>query len=198
MAYIPAAESQRRLVERLIKVLRAKLATEAAALNAGEGATGNPIPVPPHPAYFRLGTEADIESILPTSTACVMIVPTGAADVTEDRTGTPTEHARLDTSTWRVVLLFRVTSAWEPIVTDGVKLLQSEVVWRMADRMRAALMLTLTKYAANGDDIHDLRVVNHYADYTALKNGQLTGRAVLEVEIKQDVLLPQPVWGGVP
>lgn len=197
MAYIPAAESQRRATERVLKVLRAKLAEEANALNVGEGATGNTLPIPPDPAYFRLGTEADIEAILNSHNAGVMIVPSGAADITEDRTGTPEVYGRLDTSTWRVILLFRKPAGWAPIITAGHKLLDSEVVWRLADRMRGAMMLTLAKYARNENDIHDLRVVNHYADYTALKNGALTGRAVLEIEIKQDVLLPQTIWGGV-
>lgn len=198
MPYIPAAEAQRRLSERLIKVLRAKLADEANALNAGEGATGNPLPIPHHSAYFRLGNDADIERVLSATGSCVMITPTGEVDQTEARTGDASVYSRLDRSRWRVLLLIRAPVGFTNIVVDGVALLPAEVLYKLADRMRGALMLTLAKYAIDQDAIHDLKVVNHYADYSVLRNATLTGRAVLEIEVTQDVLMPQPITGGVP
>lgn len=195
MAYIPCELAADRAVERLLKVLRAKLADEAAALPS---LAGNPLPVPPPPAYLRLGTESEIAAVLNAHNAALFVVPSGATEQMEPRSGNPDNHARLDRSSWRVILLFKVTNAHEPLVVDGHELLASEVTYKRAQWIKSAMMMTLLKYATDSDNIHNIEVITHFADYSVINNTTLTGRAVLELEVWQDVLVPQPIYNAVP
>lgn len=195
MAYIPCEMASDRAVERIIKVLRAKLADEAATLPA---LGGNKLPIPPDVAYLRLATEGDIATVLNAHNAALFVVPSGAVEQMEPRSGNPDKFARLDRSAWRVILLFKVTNAHESLDVEGYKLLATEVTYKRAQWIKSAMMMTLLKYAINEDDIHHIEIITHFADYSVINNTNLTGRAVLELEVWQDVEVPQPIYGVVP
>lgn len=196
MNEIPIEVAQERLVARLIKVLRAKVASEAAALNS---ARSSPLPlheITPQ-AVWRLGAEGDIAETLKASGIGIFLIPDGAAELTEARTGSAQAFGRLDASTWRVLCLFQRVGAYEPQVVDGVELRPSEVMFQMALLYKSAILLALLKYATDSDAVHEVKPLDTYAAYTPNDNAELTGQAVITVEITQNVLLPQPIWGAV-
>lgn len=188
MSLINCEDAARLAMRRLVKVLREQLATEAAAIND----LGLPIPVPPAAAYYRLGTEDDMVKVLEAHGAACFIVPTSPNVEQDARTGSATVHGRLDKTQWRIIFLFKRYAGHDPVVIDGYEISQTEAVWELADRLRGAAQLTLFKHAPNTDAIHAINVDTTLADYLPLVNGALTGRAVLEVTVTQDVLVPQP------
>ena len=194
MPYIPAEQAPRRALRRLIAALRYGLPLEAEAIND----LPFPLPVPPPTCYFQLGSQEDINRILAGPGSGVFVYPNTPSQLMEPRTGTSTEHARLDQSEFKIVLLFRMLAGHEAVTQDGYELSSTEVLHQTADRLRGAIMMALTKYAIDTDNIHDLVVLTHYADYQPINNGALTGRAVLEVKVTQDVLVPQPTYTPLP
>lgn len=190
MSLIACEDANRLVMRRLVKVLREQLATEAEALND----LGLPLPIPPAAAYYRLGTEDDMTRVLEAHGAACFIVPTSPNVEQDKRTGSATVHGRLDKTTWRVIFLFKRYAGHEPLTIDGYEISQTEAVWELADRLRGAAQLTLFKHAPNADAIHWINVDTTLADYLPLQNGALTGRAVLEVTVTQDVLVPQPAY----
>lgn len=190
MALILAEEAPRRALRRLIASLRYGLPLEAPALND----LPFPLPLPPPTCYFQLGTSEDMARILAGPGAGVFVFPNSPNQLLEPRTGSAQQHGRLDRSEFKIVCLFRALAGHEVVEQDGYELSSTEVVYQTADRIRGALVLALSKYAIDQDNIHDLTILTHYADYQPTNNGALTGRAVLEVRITQDVLLPQPTY----
>lgn len=190
MTLIPKGIANRRALERLVSILRAQLATEAVALND----TGNPIPVPIASAYHMLGAEDDIAAILAGSGSACFIYPSAPTQSQDPRTGDGTLRGRLDISQYRIVILFKSPAAYEPIAFEGHQLTKTEVVWRIADVLRGAVINTLHKHAVNADRIHEINVISDLADIIVLNNAAQTGRAVIEVEVWQDVSVPMPTF----
>jgi len=194
MPYILAQEAPRRALRRLIAALRYGLPLEAVAIND----LPFDLPVPPPEGYVQLGTQEDVQRILMGAGCGVFVYPNSPSQLMSPRTGTSSEHARLDQSEFKVVLLFRRLAGHEPVTQDGYELSPTEVIYQTADRLRGALMMALAKYAIDEDNIHDLVVLTHYADYQPINNGDLSGRAVLEIKVTQDVLVPQPTYTPLP
>lgn len=196
MNEIPIEHSQERALARLVKVLRAKFDTEAQALNIGRTV---PLPIVglPAGAVWGLGTQDDIAETLRLHGIGVFVMPDGAAELRDPRTGSTQVYGRLDRSTWRVLCLFERVGAYQAQVVSGQELRPSEMVAHLAMLYKAALVLTLAKYVVDSDAVHELKVLNSYADYTPNENAELVGRATLTIEITQNVLLPQPQWGAV-
>lgn len=190
MGLILAEEAPRRALRRLIAALRYGLPLEAPALND----LPFDLPVPPPPCYFQLGSAEDVSRILSGAGSGVFVYPNTPSQLLEPRTGSTTQHGRLDRSEFKIVCLFRALAGHEAVEQDGYVLSSTEVTYQIADRLRGALVLALSKYAIDQDNIHDLTILTHYADYQPANNGSLTGRAVLEVRVTQDVLLPQPTY----
>ena len=189
-------DAQAGAVARLVKVLRARFNAEAAALNASRTP---PLPIKevPPDAVWRLGVESDIDQSLKLHGISIFVMPTGAAELSDARTGSSVVFGKLDRSTWRVLLMFSAPGAFVPPVYDGVPLRPSEMAYEVALLYKAALILTLSKYATDSDAVHELKILDSYADYVPLANAALTGRAALTIEVTQNVLLPQPIWDAV-
>lgn len=197
MNEIPIEVAHERAIARVLRVLRAKLNDEARAMNAALP-QALPLYEVPDQAIWRLGTQDDVVETMRVSGIGVFVSPDGAAELTESRTGSTAVYGRLDRSTWRVLCLFTRVGAYQAEVLDGVELRPSEMVAKMAALYKGALIRTLARYTIDSDNVHDLKVLDSYADYTPNENAELTGRAALTVEITQNVLMPQPVWGAVP
>lgn len=196
MNEIPIEFSQERALARLAKVLRKKFNAEVQGLNLQRA-----MPLPtvdlPDDAVWALGTQDNIAETMKLHGIGIFIMPDGAAELRDARTGSAQVYGRLDRSTWRVLLLFQRVAAYQAQVIDGQELRASEMVAHLAMLYKGALVLALAKYVVDSDAIHELKVLNSYADYTPSENDELVGRASLTVEITQNVLLPQPQWGVV-
>lgn len=188
MSLILCEEANQRTMRRLVKVLREMLPAEAEEVND----LPIPLPIPPAPCYFRMGTEEDMTRVLNGAGAGCFIVPSNPNVEQQGRTGSTTVHGRLDATEWRIIFLFKAPAGHVPFEVDGYEITQTEAVWELADRIRAAAQLVLFKHAPNQTDIHSLDVITTIADYIPLANAGLTGRAVLEVRVLQDVVVPQP------
>jgi hypothetical protein len=189
VAEIPRQHAGRRALERLIKVLRAELEDELALLND----TGNDIPLPG--AYHMLGLETDIAQILTASRSACFVYPAEPTLTEAKRTGDGTQRGQIDKTLIRVVILFRAPAGIDPAMTfDGQQLTRTEAIWQFADRLRGAALLVLYRHAPNADDIHAVEVLANNADVILLNNNDLTGRAILDVEVTQNVLVPQALW----
>jgi hypothetical protein len=196
MNEIPIEYSQERALARLTHVMRSKLDAEVRALNLLR-----PVPLPVVEvlpgAVWGLGTQDDIAETMRVFGLGLFIMPDGAAELRDPRTGSPQVYGQLNRSTWRVLCLFQRVGAYQAQVVAGQELRPSEMVAHLAMLYKGAMVLTLAKYAVDEDAIHELKVLNSYADYTPNENAELVGRATLTIEITQNVLLPQPQWGAV-
>lgn len=185
---IPKSIANRRALERLISVLRAQLGAEVASLND----TANPIPVPIASAYHQLGAEEDISRILAGAGSACFVYPSAPTQSQAPRTGDGVERGRLDISQYRLVILFKAPAGFTSITFEGHPLTKTEVVWRIADVLRGGAINALHKYAVGANHIHELNVISDLADIIVLNNAEQTGRAVIEVEVWQDVSVPMP------
>lgn len=190
MTLIPKAQANRRALERIVSVLRAQLAAEVTALND----TGNVVPVPIASAYHMLGAEEDIARILAGAGAACFVYPSAPTQSQDARTGDGAQRGRLDISQYRVVVLFKAPAGFAPITHETYPLTKTEVTWRLADALRGGVINTLHKHAVNADRIHELNVISDLADIIVLNNAGQTGRAVVEVEVWQDVSVPMPTF----
>lgn len=196
MNEIPIEEAQERATARLIRVLRAKFQDEVAALNAAQSRPLPLVELMPD-AVWRLGTDIDIATTVRLHGLGIFVMPDGAAELMDPRTGSAQVYGRLDRSTWRVLLLFQRVGAYAEHHVGGEPLRASEMMYSCALLYKAALILTLAKYVTDSDNVHEIKVLNSYADYVPNDNAELTGRASLTLEVTQNVLLPQPSWGAV-
>lgn len=190
MALIPKGIANRRALERLVSVLRTQLAGEVAALND----TGNVVPTPIAGAFHMLGAEEDIERILSGSGSACFIYPAAPTQSQDPRTGDGVQRARLDISQYRIVILFKAPGGYEALSFEGHPLTKTEVVWRLADVLRGAVVNALHKHAVNADHLHEINVTSDLADLIVINNAGLTGRAVVEVEVWQDVSIPMSTF----
>lgn len=186
MSLIPKSVANRHALERIVSILRAKLGEEVDTLND----TGNQIPVPIPAAYHMLGSEEDIAMILNGSGSACFVYPSAPTQSQDPRTGDGTVRGRLDISQYRIVILFRKPAGFEPITFEGQELSQTEIVWRMADVLRGGVIECLHKYAVNADHIHEINIISDLADIVVINSSETTGRAVIEVEVWQDVSVP--------
>ena len=189
MAEIEAAVAGRRALERLVEVLRATLGDELAPLND----TGNSIPAPG--AYHMLGLETDIARVLTAARSACFVYPYQETVISAKRTGDGTKRGLIYTTTYRVVILSRAPAGIDPPMTfDGQTLTRTEACWQFADRLRGAALQAVYKHAPNADGIHAVEILANTADVVLLNNAELTSRAVLDVEVTQNVLVPQALW----
>lgn len=192
MSLIPKSVANRRALERIVSILRAKLAEEVAVLND----TGNVIPVPIASAFHMLGNEEDISKILAGSGSACFVYPTLTRSQ-DPRTGDGTQRGRLDISQYRIVILFKSPAGYEDIVFENHSLSPTEVVWRMADVIRGGVIESLYKYAVNTNHIHEVNITSDLADIIVFNTSETTGRAVIEVEVWQDVSVPMNTFSIV-
>lgn len=186
MSLIPKSQANRRALERIVSVLRQKLGEEVDTLND----TNNVIPVPINAAYHMLGTEEDIQRILSGSGSACFVYPAAPTQSQDPRTGDGVQRGRLDISQYRIVILFKAPAGYNEIRFEDYPLTQTETVWRMADILRGGVIETLHKYLVNADHVHEVNVTSDLADIIVLNNSEQTGRAVIEVEVWQDVAVP--------
>lgn len=183
---IPKSVANRRAMERIVSILRLKLQEEVDLLND----TGNVIPVPPPEAFHMLGNEEDIERILAGTGVACFIYPASPTQSQDPRTGDGINRGRLDVSSYRIVILFKALAGYEQIEFESYPLSQTETTGRFADILRGATIDCLHRYAVNQDHIHEINVTSDLSDFIVLNNSELTGRAIIEVEIWQDVFVP--------
>ena len=60
----------------------------------------------------------------------------------------------------------------------------------MSDIIRGGVIESLYKHAVNATHIHEINILSDLADIIVLNSSESTGRAVVEVEIWQDVSVP--------
>lgn len=186
MSLIPKSVANRRALERIVSILRAKLGDEVDVLND----TGNVIPTPIPSAYHMLGSEDDISRILAGSGSACFVYPSAPTQSQDPRTGDGTVRGRLDVSQYRIVILFKSPAGYEEIRFEDQPLSQTETVWRMADVIRGGVIECLHKYAVNSTHIHEVNILSDLADIVVFNSSETTGRAVIEVEVWQDVSVP--------
>jgi len=186
MPLIPKSVANRRAMERLISVLRLELGNEVAILND----TGNQIHVPNPQAFHMLATEEDISKILQGWGSGCFVYPSGPTVSQDMRTGNGNVRGSLDVSSYRIVILFKSPAGYSDVVFEGINLARTEVISRMADILRGGVIEVLYKHSVNQTHIHEIKVTSDLSDIVILNNSDLTGRAVIEVEILQDVSLP--------
>lgn len=191
MSEVNIQTSTRQGIYRLIKVLKAELANELSLLND----TLNDINIPDEKLYFVSGTEAEMNSILSASQCACFIYQVGPSTFTASRTGDGNKRARLQTTIYRIVYLFDKNGAWNTYSADGDRGVNlTELTYHQADRIAGAATMVLYKHAVNETDIHEINVVSLDASVVAPNNDSLMGRAVIEVEVMQDVLVPMPAY----
>lgn len=190
MSVINSNKATRLALYRLVKVLRAEIETELATLND----TGNIISTPSADSYFVTGTEQEMNQILLANNSACFIYPLGPSTVTAPRTGDGTVRAKLHTTIIRVVFLFKKPAGYTTYSLEGKDLTLTEIMLHMTDRLMGAASDVIYKHAVNLTDIHEVNIISQYADVVTLNNNDLIGRAILEVEVLQDVLVPMPAY----
>ena len=190
MAPIKAEEAPRRALYRLMKVLRLKLGDELTPLND----TNNIVPVPDADSYFIGSTEDDILQVLNAKGAGCFIYSLGPSIVEAPRTGDGVTRAKLHRSTIRVTFVFRQPSGYEDYAIDGYSVMPYEILYHLADRIRVAALLTIYKYAVDSDNIHEVDITSQDTGVVVTNNTELTGRAILDVVLLQDVEVPMPTY----
>ena len=183
MSVINGNKATRLALYRLVKVLKAGMATEIATLND----TGNAIILPTADTYFVAGSDQEMNQILTAHTAACFVHPPGPSIVTAPRTGDGTVRAKLHTTIIRVVYLFKKPAGYTAYSLEGKPLTGAEIVFHMADRIMGAAHDVIYKHAVNLTDIHEVNIIAQYADIVTVNNNDLTGRAILEVEVLQDL-----------
>lgn len=190
MAEINASVATRSAMYRLVKVLKAELATEVALLND----TLNAAPLPQELDYYVAGTEAELANILTANNAACFIYPLTPSTIEARRTGDGDQRGKLYRTTFRVMFVFRNPAAYETYVVEGRNVTLTELIYHLSDRISGGALNVIYKHAVNLNDIHEVEVLNQYADVVTLNNNELTGRAILEVEVLQSVLVPMPSY----
>lgn len=187
MAVIDAAEANRLALYRLASVLGAGLADEVALLND----TGNTCPVPGAAQWYIAPSETILTEVLNAQDVAGFIYPLGPSVRQDARTGAANgDRAMLYLTTYRVIVLFKTPAGWTAYSVAGREVLESELVFHLADRVRGAMLRVVYRDAQADDTIHQVEVTAQFADLVTLNNNQLTGRAVLDIEVLQDVAVP--------
>lgn len=190
MAEINASTATRQALYRLVKVLKAQVATEVALLND----TGNMIPLPLDVDYYVAGSEEEFSRILTANNAACFIYPLSPSVVEAPRTGDGTQRAKLHRTTFRVLYVFKFPAAYTNYQVEGRNVTHTELVFHLSDRIMGGALNVIYKHAVNLTDIHEVEILNQYADVVTLNNNDLTGRAVLEIDVLQDVVVPMPLY----
>jgi hypothetical protein len=191
MSLIDASVASRLARYRLIEVLKAEMPAEIALLND----TNNTITLPDDQSYFVTATELEMNAILNSQNAGCFVFQLGPSTFTAARTGDGNKRARLEQTVFRVVYLFRSPAGWETYTADGDRPVnKTELVWHLADRIMGAALEVIYKHAVNTTDVHSVEVVSQTSDVVTVNNNDLMGRAVLEIQVLQDVLVPMPAY----
>lgn len=173
---------------RLIDVYQQELVNELLPLND----LNNPIPIPDNDSYFVAGASDAMLQILNAKDAACFIYPLAPSTITNRRTGDGLVRGMLNTTTFQVTFLFKKLAGFETIVYEGKPLSEMELVYHQADRIRGAALVVAYKHAVDSDNIHEVTVRSQYADIVTTNNNQLMGRAILEIEVVQNVEVDMP------
>jgi hypothetical protein len=186
METIDASLAQRKALYRLVKVLKQELAAEVAILNDTENVAN----IPADDSYYVAGMEQDIERVLTAKTSACFIYPIGPSVVESARSGDGTQRAKLHITEYRIVFMFKKPAGFSDYIVEGRKVTLTELVFHLSDRIMGGALKVVYKHAQNSEDIHEVEVTNQYADVITTNNNELTGRAILEVQVLQDVFVP--------
>ena len=190
---IKAEEAVIRAQYRLIKVFRSKLEDECDPLND----LNNPLFLPANESYFVAGDDEVMMTILNAQNSGCFIAPVAPSTISAVRTGDGNVRGKIHTTIFRVTFLFKKPGAYENFAVDGVNVMETELMYHMADRIRGGAFLAVYKYAVDTDNIHDVEVINVFADVVTTTNNELMGRATLEISVIQNVEVPMPTYDAL-
>lgn len=189
MAVIDAAEATRAALYRVIATLGTYLAAEVATLND----TNNVVPTPAAEDWYIGTTEQIMLDVLSGKDVAGFVFVSDPVTESAQRTGAAGGvRGKLYTTPLRVVVLFKAPAGYVDYTAQTRPVIHSELVYHLADRLRGGVLNALYRRAQDAEAVHQIEVVAQYADVLTVNN-QLTGRAVLDLEILQDVQVPMPL-----